>query len=302
MKLHVPATTTNFGAGFDTFGLALDLENTFEIREGSSYRVEVEGEGQDLPRDETNLLVQVYLRSCEVLGVKPRTFELKQNNSIPPSRGLGSSATAIVGGIEICLKLHHVELPLADKLRIAFEFESHPDNLLPAFLGGFVVCTTDDPTTFNRLTFPEDLQLVFAVPDFELSTEKARRVLKQQVDLRDAVFNIQRASLFVSALLTGRYDLLRTAVQDRLHQPYRAGLITGFGRVVEAGYSAGAYAVFLSGAGPAVCALSQRLTPASSPKGKRCIWADTGTAMCPLSRASGTGSWPSPSNPLSTES
>ena len=255
MRLLVPATTTNFGAGFDTFGLALNLYNTFEFEESDTFHVEIEGEGRDLPRDENNLVIKVYKKACEVFGVNSRPFRLRQINKVPTARGLGSSATAIVGGIEACVRFHSLDVDLEEKLRIAFEFEPHPDNLLPAFVGGFVICVQNGELRFNRLEFPEDLILVFAVPDFELSTEEARRVIKREISLRDAIFNIQRASLFVSALLTGRYELFKTAVEDRLHQPYRSKLVKGFDRVLEAGYSAGAYAVFLSGAGPTVCAI-----------------------------------------------
>jgi len=256
MKLNVPATTTNFGAGFDTFGLALNLYNTFEFNESDAFGVDIEGEGKDLPRDESNLVIKVYRRACEVFGVSPKPFRLKQTNRVPTARGLGSSATAIVGGIEACVRIHSLEVGLEEKLGVAFEFEPHPDNLLPAFVGGFVICVQNGGLTFNKLSFPQELSLVFAVPDFELSTEEARRVIKREISLKDAVFNIQRASLFVSAILTGRYELLRTAVEDRLHQPHRAGLIKGFNKALEAGYSAGAHAVFLSGAGPTLCAVA----------------------------------------------
>ncbi|WP_457600414.1 homoserine kinase [Hydrogenivirga sp.] len=256
MRLRVPATTTNFGAGFDTFGLALTLYNTFEFHESDAFGVEIEGEGEELPRGEDNLVIRVYKRACEFFGAPEKPFKLRQVNEVPTARGLGSSATAIVGGIEACVRLHGLEVSLDDKLKIAFEFEPHPDNLLPAFVGGFVVCVQNGGLTYNRLDFPEELSLVFAVPNFELSTEEARRVIKREIPLKDAVFNIQRASLFVSAILTGRYELLRRAVEDRLHQPYRAELVKGFNRVLEAGYTAGAYAVFLSGAGPTVCAIT----------------------------------------------
>ncbi len=256
MRLKVPATTTNFGAGFDTFGLALNLYNTFEVYESDAFGVEIEGEGRNLPKDENNLVIRVYKRACEVFGKEPKPFKLKQTNRVPTARGLGSSATAIVGGILIFEKLHKRELTLRDKLSVAFEFENHPDNLLPALVGGFVVCAQDDVLTYNRLRFPEELSLVFAVPEFELSTEEARRVIREEVPLRDAVFNIQRASLFVSALTSRRFDLLRIATEDALHQPYRAKLIPGFRDVLEAGYRQGAYAVFLSGAGPTVCAIT----------------------------------------------
>lgn len=256
MRFRVPATTTNFGSGFDTFGLALNLHNIFEVIESDAFGVEIEGEGQNLPRDESNLLVRVYKRACEVLGVKPVPFHLKQINRVPTARGLGSSATAIVGGIEVALRKNKIKLDVEDKLRVAFEFEPHPDNLLPAFVGGFVVCATEENGIhYQRLNFPEELSLVFLIPDFELSTEEARRVIPKELPLREAVFNIQRASLFVAALMSGRYELLKEAVKDRLHQPHRSKLIPGFENVLNAGYSSGAYAVFLSGAGPTIGAI-----------------------------------------------
>ncbi len=257
MEIDVPATTTNFGAGFDTFGLALELYNTFEVRPSDSYRVRVFGEeGKNLPSDESNLFVRVYKRCCEVLGFQDRPIELKQFNSVPVARGLGSSATAIVGGIECALKVFNTSLPLEEKLKIAFEFESHPDNLLPAFVGGFTVNALDgDRLYFTKHEFPQELRLVFAVPDFELSTERARRVLKKRFTRQEAVFNVQRAALFISSLLSGDYALLSEAVKDRLHQPKRAKLIKGFDEVLSAAYAQGALGVFLSGAGPSVCAI-----------------------------------------------
>jgi homoserine kinase len=255
MKLLVPATTTNFGAGFDTFGLALNLYNEFEVSESDAFRVDIEGEGKELPKDENNLVIRVYKRACEIYEIEPIPFHLRQLNRVPTARGLGSSATAIVGGVLIFERLHSLEVSPKDRLRIAFEFEPHPDNILPAFLGGFVVCVQNGDIAYNRLSFPDDLSLVFAVPDFELSTEEARKVIRREITLKDAVFNIQRSALLVSALTTKRYELLKKATEDRLHQPYRAVLVKGFEKVLEAGYSGGAYGVFLSGAGPTVCAL-----------------------------------------------
>ena len=256
MRLYVPATTTNFGAGFDVFGLALNLYNIFEVYESDAFSVEIEGEGENLPRDENNLVIRVYKRTCELFGEKPRAFKLKQKNNVPTARGLGSSATAIVGGVLIFEQLHKKKLKLEDKLKVAFEFENHPDNLLPALVGGFLVCAQDRELVYSKLPFPKELSLVFVVPDFELSTEKARQVIRKEVSIKDAVFNIQRSSLLVSALITGNYELLKVATQDRLHQPFRAKLIPGFNEVVKAGYEAGAYGVFLSGAGPTVCAIA----------------------------------------------
>ena len=256
MELLVPATTTNFGAGFDTFGLALNLYNYFHVEENDRFLIEIEGEGKDLPRDESNLVVKVYKRVCEVKKREVKPFFLKQKNEVPTSRGLGSSATAIVGGLMIFERLTGEELSLEEKLKIAYEFEPHPDNLIPALVGGFVICLGG--YSFHRTDFPKDISLVFAVPDFELSTQKAREVLRKEVPLEDAVFNIRRASLFIASILSRNYELLREATRDRLHQPFRAELVKGFKKVVETALEAGALGVFLSGAGPTICALCGR--------------------------------------------
>ncbi len=255
-RISVPASTSNFGSGFDAFGLALSLYNDFFVEFSSTYRVEIEGEGAHLPQNEENLLIKVYKRACELLKVPEKPISLRQINRVPTGRGLGSSATAIVGGLLAFEALYGMSLSLEDKLRIAFEFEPHPDNLLPALLGGFVICAgSKENVKFLRLDFPEELRVVVCVPDFELSTQKAREVLKKEVSLKDAVYNLQRSALFVGALLSRRFDLLKEAVKDRLHQPYRAELVPGFWKVVEGAYQKGAVAVFLSGAGPSVASL-----------------------------------------------
>ncbi|MCS7262777.1 MAG: homoserine kinase [Aquificaceae bacterium] len=254
--VEVPASTSNFGSGFDAFGLALSLCNEFYVDFAPRYEVTVEGEGQNLPKDESNLFVRAYRRTCQLLGLEERPMYLRQVNRVPTARGLGSSSTAIVGGITACEALYGLELELEQKLKIAMEFEPHPDNLLPAFVGGFVVCaSSEEGVSFLRLSFPEELKLVLCVPDFELLTERAREVVKKEVPLKEAVYNLQRSALLVGALLLRRFDLLSEAVKDKLHQPYRAELVPGLRRVISGAYEAGAKAVFLSGAGPSVASL-----------------------------------------------
>ncbi|MFN4319231.1 MAG: homoserine kinase [Aquificaceae bacterium] len=256
LKIKVPASTSNFGSGFDAFGLALNLYNEFYVKPSSLYKVQIEGEGSNLPTNEENLFIKVYKRACKAFGREEVPINLKQLNRIPTARGLGSSATAIVGGLLACQAISGLDISLEEKLKIAFEFERHPDNLLPAFLGGFVVCaSSEEEVRFIRLDFPREIKVVICVPDFELSTERAREVIKKDVSLKDAVFNLQRSALFVASLLSKNLELLREAVKDRLHQLYRASLIPGFWHVVEEAYKSGALAVFLSGAGPSVASL-----------------------------------------------
>ena len=253
--LRVPASTSNLGSGFDTFGLALSLYNYFSAQPSDRWEFEIEGEGQNLPRDEKNLFARVYSRACEVSGVKSFPLKVRMINHVPTARGLGSSATAIVSALKFWEFFTERELSIRQKLSIAFEFEPHPDNLLPALLGGFLICAVDEDVYYQRFDFPEDLKVVVCVPDFELSTKKAREVLKKEIPLKDAVYNLQRVALLVGSLCKGDYSLLKEAVKDKLHQPYRKELIPGFDEVVSNAYSSGALAVFLSGAGPTVASL-----------------------------------------------
>ncbi|QWK18992.1 MAG: homoserine kinase [Hydrogenobacter thermophilus] len=257
LGISVPASTSNLGCGFDAFGLALNLRNEFLVEEWESFRVYIEGEGEHLPRDENNLFIKAYLKACQRLRVEAKPLKVVQKNRVPTARGLGSSATAIIGGITACEIIHGKSMSHQEKLRIALSLEPHPDNLTPALVGGFVISLLDeDKVIYTKLDFPEDIKLVVAVPDFELSTHEARKVLKQMVSLSDAVGNVQRASLMIASLCQKRYELLKEAVKDRLHQPHRAKLIPGFYRVLERAYEEGALAVFLSGAGPSIASFS----------------------------------------------
>ena len=256
LKLIVPASTSNLGAGFDTFGLALTLYNTFEVEESDAFWVEVYGEGADrLPIDINNLFLQTYIRACQELGVEDRPIKVVQKNGIPLGRGLGSSATAILGGILTAAELNSLKLSPEEILEIAFLFESHPDNLVPALVGGFTVSATEEGSRrvyFERLEFPEELQILVLIPELEILTEEARKVLPAMVSLGDAVFNVQRASLFISALVKKNFELLRVAVKDKLHQPFRGKLLQGFETFKEEAYKMGADAVFISGSGSTI--------------------------------------------------
>lgn len=256
LKLIVPASTSNIGAGFDTFGLALTLYNTFEIEESDAFEVEVYGEGADrLPTDINNLFLRTYIRACQELGVEDRPIRVVQKNGIPLGRGLGSSATAIIGGILTAAELNNIKLSPQEVLEIAFLFEDHPDNLVPALVGGFTVSAVEEGSKrvhFEKLDFPKELQIVVLIPDFEILTEEARKVLPAFVSLKDAVFNLQRASLLIAALVKKDFDLLRVAVEDKLHQPFRGKLLHGFEPFKEEAYKMGADAVFISGSGSTI--------------------------------------------------
>jgi len=256
--VSVPASTSNLGAGFDALGLALNLYNEFIVEASDRYEVEIEGEGKDtLPTDEKNLFLKAYRSTMEYLG-KKQPIKVKLINRIPLGRGLGSSATAIVGGILAAQKITGEELSLAEVIDIAFKFEPHPDNVLPAYTGGFVVAATNGDLTYLKLEWPKELKVIIVVPELFLSTEDSRSVLPESYSRKDVIFNIQRVALFMGAIQKRDYGILKEAVKDRIHQPYRCDLIPSFWEILSEGYKAGAYAVYLSGAGSCIGALADK--------------------------------------------
>jgi len=257
VKVKVPATTANLGAGFDTFGLALTLYNEFEVEEVDGVFIESYPENEFLKNPENNLFIKVVKYLCEAEGKTFHGAKLKQTVNIPVARGLGSSATAIVAGILTGFAVHKKPLTDEEFFKVAYLFEPHPDNLLPAWKGGLIAALkTEDKTYYSKIEFPQELKAVVVIPDFELSTELARSVLPKEIPLKDAVFNIQRASLFIRALQEKRFDLLKVAMEDRLHQPYRKSLIPNFDKVIQYAYESGAVGASLSGAGSTMLALA----------------------------------------------
>jgi homoserine kinase len=266
--VKVPATSANLGPGFDVLGVALDLFNEVELigwpeSHGVSLQVEIQGEGAlQLPDDDRNLLVRMARKILDRRMKKVKVLEVRLLNRIPLARGLGSSSAAIVGGLvaanAACPK--PLALDNEDLLRIAVEEEGHPDNVTPALVGGLCVATPDDAdmqyVSWKDKKLFEGLRAVVCIPDFELSTAKARALLPKQVSRQDAVFNASHTALFLSALQNRRHDLLGAAMQDKLHQPYRKKLIPGWDDVLAAAKKAGAFGVCLSGAGPTILALS----------------------------------------------
>ncbi len=261
VAFHVPATTANLGPGFDALGLALTLDNTVEMAidppEAPAVTITIQGEGEaELARDRTNLVYQAAVAVFERARRRVPPLRIHLVNRIPLAAGLGSSAAAIVGGISAANEVAGSPLSKDELLDLATSIEGHPDNVAPALFGGFMVATMDrnGRITYCRLEPPQNLKCVVAVPQYKLATSESRRVLPQVVSHRDAVYNVGRAALLVSALSQGRLSLLETAMEDRLHQPYRSSLVPGMDAVFKAAKEAGALGVALSGAGPTLIA------------------------------------------------
>ncbi len=257
VRVIVPATTANLGPGFDTLGMSLGLYNTIEFQlGGDSIEVRVEGEGEDvLPRDSSNLVCRAAQTLWEQVGFSHNGLQVQLNNQIPLSRGLGSSAAAIVGSLVAANLLSGSRLSQDEILALATEFEGHPDNAAPALFGGFVVSVKEETgVRAMQLPVPPKLRAVVAIPQFELATEAARAALPKEVSMQDATFNISRTAMLVGALATGQLRFLRSSFHDKLHEPYRAHLIPGMEQVMAAGEREGARGVVLSGAGPTMIA------------------------------------------------
>ncbi len=257
IRVTVPATSANLGSGFDVLGLALELYNEIEavvIPEGLA--VTVEGEGADsLPRDATNLVVQAMSIVFERAGLHPTGLGVHCHNRIPLGRGLGSSAAAIVGGLLAANHLIGEPYSREELMVMAVEREGHPDNVVPAFLGGLVVSVPHaGRVEYVRINPSFGLNILVVVPDFQVPTAFARQVLPSVVPLKDAVFNLGRVALFLAGIFSGEYDHLAMAMDDRLHQNYRADLVPGMVEAIAAARGAGAAGVALSGAGPSMLA------------------------------------------------
>lgn len=259
VRVIVPASTTNLGPGFDVLGMALNLYNVFEVGISKSNRIgiEIEGEGSDkLPRDKSNLVYKCAKKVFDKIGEKIPPLEIKIINNIPLARGLGSSGTAIIAGLISANVLSGDQLTEQDILNLAAEIDGHPDNVSASMLGGVVISAqTNNGIVYMKLNMPKKLTVVAVVPDFQIITTEARKLLPKTVDIQTAVFNISRASLLVAGLATGDFRLLDISMQDRLHQPYRAKLIPGIYDVFESAKAVTEnVAVTISGAGSTISA------------------------------------------------
>ena len=260
--VDVPATTANLGPGFDCLGAALDLNNRFAMRriEGGGERFEliIEGsEGSHLRGGPENLVYRAAERVWKAAGLGPVALEARVRLAVPPARGLGSSATAIVAGLMGANALVGEPLSKEKLLELAIDIEGHPDNVVPSLLGG--LCMTAKAASQRwrvvRCEWTSTVKAVVAIPSIRLSTSEARRAMPNAIPVSDAVVNLGALTLLLQGLRTGNGDLISDGMHDRLHEPYRWRLIKGGDQVKQAAMDAGAWGCAISGAGPSVLAL-----------------------------------------------
>lgn len=250
IKLSIPATSANLGPGFDTIGMALNLSNRFCFR--WSDRLIITGCDKQYAGSD-NLAYRAFCFTLKELGHKVRPVAITIDADIPIARGLGSSSTLILAGVISALELTNTQLEKAQIIDLAMRLEGHPDNIAPALYGGVTISVVNnDRVITEKLPLTHQPQLVAFIPNFALSTEQARQVLPQSLSYAQSIYNTGRAALLTHALLNRRYDLLRYACDDAIHQPYRKALIANYSKIFDSAYQQGAYAVYLSGAGPTI--------------------------------------------------
>ncbi|MBW4561310.1 MAG: homoserine kinase [Mojavia pulchra JT2-VF2] len=260
VTVTIPATTANLGPGFDCIGAALTLYNEFKFTrlEAGGLTINVTGvEAERVKTDESNLVYEAFLKFYRHLEQTPPSVKIEIQLGVPLARGLGSSATAIVAGLVAANQLAGAPLSQLQVMELAIAMEGHPDNVVPALLGGCrLAATSDAGWEICDVPWHKDVVPIVGIPDFELSTKEARRVLPTEVSRADAIFNTAHLGLLLRGLETGKGEWLRAALQDRLHQPYRKALIPGYDAVNAAAVAAGAYGMVISGAGPTLLALA----------------------------------------------
>lgn len=257
IKVKVPATTANLGPGFDSIGMALQIHNIVYAEEiPSGLEIIIQEGSQDIPTDESNLIYQSIVKFYKIIGQEVPGIRLIQQDHIPHTRGLGSSAACIVAGLHIANAMSRSFFSKEELVQIAAQIEGHPDNTTPAILGGMTIGAMDEKDMkYVKVAVAENITFAVMIPDFTLSTELARKVLPEQIPLADGIFNSSRAALLAASMITGDVDNLPMAMEDRFHQPYRAHLISNMEEIMEESRKHGAKGVFLSGAGPSLIAV-----------------------------------------------
>jgi homoserine kinase len=275
IKIKVPATSANLGPGFDALGLALNLWNeaVFIPTKDKKISLTIQGEGKDqLPADANNSIVEAALQVFDLAGKSCKGMQIHCTNRVPLGSGLGSSSAAMLTGMLGANAMLGQPFSREEILKLAIETEGHPDNVAPAMLGGLVASIIHESHVVSlRLTLTSQrtpIHITVVFPDFDFPTKQARALLPKQIERKDAIYNISRAVIVTEAFRVGDLEMLKEAMTDKLHQPYRLPLIPGAQAAMDAMKRAGAAAVALSGAGPSLIAFSSQYETAIGKAGQ----------------------------------
>ncbi|MEO1181005.1 MAG: homoserine kinase [Cyanobacteria bacterium J06636_28] len=259
-QVTVPATTANIGPGFDCLGAAFTLYNHFKFTPADALTITITGNEADrLSTGPDNLVYKSYEAFYSYFHKPTPPVHIDIDLHVPLSRGLGSSSTAIVGGLVGANLLAGSPLSQTQIATLATDLEGHPDNVVPALFGGcqLSIYQKGAPLTLCEIPWHDAIIPIVAIPDFELATSEARRVLPDSYSRSDAIFNTAHLGLLTQALATGNGDWLQRALCDRIHQPYRKTLIANYDDIHTAALAAGAWGLVISGAGPTLLALAR---------------------------------------------
>ena len=255
VKVRIPATSANIGSGFDALGVAVGMYNYVYMRESDRLLIRSH-DGADIPLDENNLVWKTAQGLYEACGRRLQGLEIEQISNIPQARGLGSSSACIVGGLVGANELLGRPFSRDELIDMAAVLEGHPDNSTPALVGGLVTAVLDGGKVwYVKQEIRNELRFAVIIPDFELATSLAREILPREISHTDARFNLSRSALMAVSLYSGKYENLRAAADDRLHQPYRLDLIPHSREVMDMCLASGAYCAYISGAGSSLMAI-----------------------------------------------
>ena len=269
ITVKVPATSANLGPGFDCLGLALPIYNEITVEEtvmpGSGVEINIIDETEkydilSIPKDENNIVYKAIELLYNFIGQTASDMKITIKTNIPVTRGLGSSAAVIVGGLMAANELLGSPADDAVLLSIASEVEGHPDNVTPAMMGGFCVASLDEDgsVSYSKILWPENWKLTVLIPDYELDTKIARSILPEFISIPDAAFNIRKASMLIDAVYRQDSELMKKCLKDKLHQPYRTELIKGFKELTELLENKDdILGCVISGAGPTILVISK---------------------------------------------
>ena len=269
VTVKVPATTANLGPGFDCLGLALPLYNEITVEEtvmpGSGIEINIIDDSEtfdilSVPKDNNNLAYKAIELLYNFIGQTASDIKITIKTNIPVARGLGSSASVIVGGLVAANELLGKPADNAVLLSIAAEVEGHPDNVTPAMFGGFCLSSMEDDgsVVYSKIAWPENWKVTVLIPDYELDTRIARSVLPESISVSDAAFNIRKCAMIIDAVYRKDSELMKKALKDKLHQPYREKLINGFKELQELLQNKeDILGCVISGAGPTILVISE---------------------------------------------
>jgi len=260
VKVTVPATSANLGPGFDTLGIAVGIKNQVIIKPSKFHSVSLKGEGANNPiLKDNNMFLSIFNDFYNNLSTKKQFFRFEFINEIPLSRGLGSSSAVIVSAIASAYAIEGLALSKEKLLNLALAYESHPDNITPAVMGGFTVATVQDNEVLHiKKEMPKHLVCVVVIPNRPISTQLSRKTLPYKYSKEDAIFNLSRSSLLTAAFFSENWELLKTASQDRFHQYYRMKQMPELFEVQKIALKNGALMSTLSGSGSTLFSVSYK--------------------------------------------